>query len=262
MSLLAQVLSGSNVKRPYIRYLLFPTIFGLPMPSYILTPVSVVTGPCPLEIRTISECGAHWSLCNGCQNSIIVSWLPVFQLYRCFHDLTLHPWICMWLNLCCFFYLFYFICDCHYVSHYLPFFIFKAKKISLLVLLQKYGSWKKHGQSSEWRESGTGANAPLRWCSMSCDNLTSNQIKSSNSIFFLFSSSAAIQTVQIQENFKIMQDHEKIFINQAKQKFKKKNSWLCRIMRKYLSINQSKVEVQEKIHTWFCRVMRKYLPII
>ena len=52
----------------------------------------------------------------------------------------------MWLNLCCFFYLFYFICDCHYISHYHPFFIFKAKKRSLLVLPQKYGSWKGHGQ--------------------------------------------------------------------------------------------------------------------
>ena len=67
---LVPVLFGSNVKHPYIRYPLFPTIFGPPIPSYVPTPVSVSPDRRrPLEIRTISECGAHRSLSNGCQNS-------------------------------------------------------------------------------------------------------------------------------------------------------------------------------------------------
>ena len=83
---------------------------------------------------------------------VIVPRLPVFQLYRCFHttlrvavcffNLALHPWICDWTYVASFTYFILFI-TYHIIT---PFLYLKPKKRSLLVLPQKYGSQKKHGQ--------------------------------------------------------------------------------------------------------------------
>ena len=90
----------------------------------------------PLEIRTISECGAHRSLSDGRQ-------IPHVNVARL-------PTLGYVIELMLLLYFFYFICDCHYVSHYHPFFtIFKAQKRSLLVLPQKYPGRNMASGSSE-----------------------------------------------------------------------------------------------------------------